>query len=169
MITKLRTKKGGLATILAYVIVFLPLVYLMLLGFTWQIRDSTEQHINRTIRTAIDITIKKGVFDNSTKLFIKQNIDKFYLPNEYKVTIGYQHENDIGGNNSTITKVNLEDISLSNTVNYKVRDVAYIQFEIMDSKKEPMVSRLMKLISRKNNGMDKMLIVQQGMVEVNGE
>lgn len=169
MINKLKSKKGGIATILAYVIVFLPLIYLVLLSFTWQIRDSTEQHINRTIRTAIDITTKKGVFDNNTKLYITKNIDKFYLPSEYKVIVGYQKENDIGGGNSTIIKTNLTNINSNNKVYYKVRDIAYIQFEIIAPKKEPIVSRLMKLLSKKNTGMDKMLIVQQGMVEVNGE
>lgn len=175
VLNKLKSKKGGLATIVAYMIVFLPLLYIILIGFFAQIRDNTEDFIHATLRNAVDITTKRGVFDEDIKNFIVSKIGGnsgtgLFLPEDYEIVIGKQDEGNIGGGNSTIIKININDISSSNKVYFKVGDVVYIQFKIINPDKEPIVSRLIRFISRDNSfEYDMLLIVQQGMVEVNGE
>jgi len=172
MINKLKGKKGGISTILAYAITFLPLLYLILVSFTWQIRDNTEDYISSTLRTAIDITTKRGVFDEDVKSFITNKIGDssgngiYRYGVDYAIYIGKQSYEDIGGELNTW---DMSSINSANQIYFKVGDVAYAQFEIINNNKEPMVSRLIKLIGDNNGaGFDKLLIVQQGMVEVNG-
>lgn len=175
IIKKIRSKRGNASTILAYVVVFLPLLYLILLSFAWQIRDNTQDYIHATLRTAVDVTTKRGVFDKETKDFIINKIgdsngNGLYLPNEYEIMIGKQDEGNLGGGNATIIKTNINNINLTNKLSFKVGDIVYIQFKIIQPSKEPMSSRLIKLLSRDDSvEYDNLLMVQQGMVEVNGQ
>lgn len=168
MFEKIYSKKGGTGTIIAYTVVLIPLIYVILLGFTWNLRDNTYDYIDTTLRTAVDTTTKRGVFDDKSKAFIEVKLDKIYSPSDYEVIIAKQDFADIGGN-IPITK-NIKNIThdISSHIKFNVGDVVYIQFKIIEEEKEPVVSRLIKVISSEGD-MDKMLIIHQGMVEVNGE
>lgn len=160
--------KGGIKTIIAYTVVLIPLIFIILLGFTWTLRDNTYDYVDTTLRTAVDITTKKGLFDNNTKLFIKGKLDKIYLPADYEVVIAKQSFTNIGGTIPTPTNINSITTSAATSIKYSVGDVVYIQFKIINDNKEPLSSRLIRLIGG-GTDIDRMIIVEQGMVEVNGQ
>lgn len=166
MINKFKSNRGSLGTILAYIVVALPLIYIILLGFTWKIKDNTYDYIDAAVRTAVDIGVKKGEMNTDIDNFLRNKIDQVYDSNDYEIIYGKQDINDIGTRNIDIYR------SMNTKISYKVGDVLYIQFKLVNETKEPMYSKLIKLITSSDPGeednFDRLLIIHQGMVEVNG-
>lgn len=170
VVKKINNNRGGIATILAYILVSFLLVVFILLNFSWNIRDNTYDYISTTIKTAVDISVKRGIVDGDIKNFIIENLSKMYELEDYEITIGKQDISDIGSTNNSITKYNLKSISSSNKVSFKVGDVLYIQFKLVNEDKQPLSSKLIKMINGNDDyRYDNLLIIHQGMVEVNGE
>lgn len=166
MINKFKNNRGSLGIILAYIVVALPLIYIILLGFTWKIKDNTYDYIDSAVRIAVDIAVKKGEINTDIDSFLRNKIDQVYDSNDYEIVYGKQDINDIGTRNIDIYK------SADTKIPYKVGDVLYIQFKLINETKEPMYSKLIKLITSSEPGeednFDRLLIIHQGMVEVNG-
>lgn len=163
---KLKCKRGISDTLLAFIIVSPFIIYIFLLTGSWKLRDVQYQYIDNAVKTTLQMATKKGKINTALHGFLVNKVEKLYNTGEYKITYGKQDFENLDSDNiATFTDL------LSTHNKYKAGDVLYIQFEITDPDREPIYSKLLKILpfsnSNTSSNFDRMLIVHVGMVEVN--
>lgn len=168
---KIISKKGSERTLIAFVVVSIPILYFFLILSSWKIYDSQYNYIDNHIESVVSIITKTGVIHPNLDVQLKANIEKILGVNDnYELEYFYINYDNLK-DKLDISNPDGEDYPLPEKVDspigqqFKTGDIVYIQLK---SFREPLYSKLINLLSSNNSNEDvQMIVLHHGMVEVN--
>jgi len=165
MISKLRCKKGEVSVdMITGLLIFVILFFFFTLLISYSVRTVSYNYTTDYLKNAVNKTCKTASLTPEIISELEEKLDKMFPRNNYVLTYKYQSF-------GSTTKSDLT----SGTKLY-VGDTVFIQFNLNipkagatkeQLKMQPLFTRLCNFIVRDNSKVDRLLQVEEGMVESN--
>lgn len=166
-IKKLKCKKGDISTdVLIGSIISVVLLFFFTLLTSYGVRTVQYNYVTDYLKNAVNKTCKTAALTPEIKTELEGKINKMFPSSDYVLTYKYQPY----GNNAKST--------LTTSTKLYVGDTIFIQFNLdipltgateAQLKKQPLFTRLCNFIVRDNIKIDRLLQVEEGMVESNAK
>ncbi len=170
MLKKLKCQKGAESSVLAFIFGTIFLIWILIISISYQIRSVQRDYITNCLENSVKQICKNGEITSAIDENLKNNINKMFKENTYKITYGFK----------TLENLNKDTFNQAATGNkFYIGDTVCIQFNLdidIDNptseqlKLQPLYSKIINIWCQVLNTEvlpDRLVQVREGMVENN--
>lgn len=164
MIKKLKSKKGSERTLLAFIVVSIPIIYIFLIVSSWKMYDNQYKYMDNYLESTVSIITKTGSIHSNLNTQLKVNIEKILGSDGYSLEYFYTDYDNIKNALDNPSSTYPDPVKINNPVGqrFKTGDIIYLQLK---SNKTPLYLRLLNFAPTSSD--TQIIILHHGMVEVN--